>query len=135
AHRAFDRVGFEVGRDVEPGRVPARARVAVAGRESVGGFQAERAAGAGEQVGKEGQQRHRRRTFCDANGKAMPISVAEVETERGGRSRRTARPRGNENEKPGAQAKRPPRKSSTAWISSACVFITNGPYCAIGSLK
>jgi hypothetical protein len=32
-----------------------------------------------------------------------------------------------------AQASRPARKSSTAWKISCCVFITKGPYCAIGS--
>jgi hypothetical protein len=41
-----------VGGDVEIGLVPARMGVAVARREGVDGFQAERAAGAPEQVGK-----------------------------------------------------------------------------------
>jgi len=38
-------------------------------------------------------------------------------------------------QRPGGVPNLPARKSSTAWKISACLFITNGPYCAIGSFK
>ena len=38
-------------------------------------------------------------------------------------------------QRPGGVPNLPARKSSTAWKISACLFITNGPYCAIGSLS
>ncbi len=62
------------------------------------------------------------------------VAVVALRAGAGGARGRAPRP-APRRRRAGAQPSRPARKSSTAWWISAALFITNGPYCTIGSFS